>query len=310
MEADGSFKFVTSAKETGQPKTSVIIVTYNSFSDISQCVDSIVSNTSLPYEIIIVDNASSDDTQDYLKKLANAKIILNSTNHGFSKACNQGIKEARGEYIILLNPDTMITPGWDMKLIAHFKNGVGAVGPLSNYVAGFQKVRLYTKEKLSGQIDINDLAERLYQRNKGKGIETKLLIGFCLMIKRKVIERVGLLDEDLFLGNDDLEFSLRLRNNGYKLLVATDTFIYHKGQASFDSEPLEKTKKLIQESTDILYGKLASYYGAGQVPSARKLWGIGWFQPSKDARAKVKLTSITYNQLEYTSSASKVLVLS
>ncbi|MDA3835588.1 MAG: glycosyltransferase, partial [Spirochaetales bacterium] len=285
------------------PLASIIIVTYNSLPDVKQCVSSIVSNTSLLYELIIVDNSSTDGTQEYLKTLANAKTILNSTNNGFSRACNQGIKEAEGDYIVLLNPDTAVTKNWDARMIAHFKEGVGAVGPVSNYVAGLQKFEFYKKEPVVGEIDINTLAVKLYQWNRGQGVETKLLIGFCLMIKKEVIEKIGMLDEDLFLGNDDLEYSLRLRNNGYKLLVATDTFIYHKGQASFKSEPSAKTKAIVQESTDILYKKLVKQYGSDHVPSSQELWGIDWFKPCQQINSKTKLTSIiilTHNQLEYT----------
>ena len=207
-------------------------------------------------EIIIIDNASTDGTQEYLKTLSQAKILLNRTNNGFSRACNQGIREAKGEYIVLLNPDTLITQGWDTRMIDHFKDGVGAVGPISNYVAGVQRGDLYLKGNLNGERDIEGLAARFYQWNRGQAVETKLLIGFCLVLKREVIDKVGLLDEELFLGNDDLEYSLRLRRHGYKLLVATDTFIYHKGQASFQSELQSYTQRLVQESTDILYEKL------------------------------------------------------
>ncbi|MDY6953410.1 MAG: glycosyltransferase, partial [Thermodesulfobacteriota bacterium] len=301
VDGAGNFTFAPSSQADMPIKTSIIIVTYNSLADIRKCVDSIVRHTSFPYEIIVVDNVSSDGTQDYLKTLKRAKVILNATNNGFSRGCNQGIAQARGDYIVLLNPDTMVTQGWDGRLMAHFQESVGAVGPVSNYVAGLQKVELYSDEKPSGHIDIKGLQDSLYQRNRGRSVETKLLIGFCFMIKREVIEDVGMLDEDLFLGNDDLELSLRLRNKGHKLLVATDTFVYHKGQASFQSEPSEKTKRLVQESTDALYRKLQDQYGRDQVPSPQTLWGIDWFKPSAKAGRKVtSIVILAHNQLPYT----------
>lgn len=257
--------------------TSIIIVTYNSLSDIKLCFDSITANTALPYEIIVVDNASTDGSQELLKSLTVRKIILNKSNIGFSKACNQGIIEARGEYIVLLNPDTVVTQGWDINMVAHFQDKTGAVGPVSNYVAGLQKYENYIKENLSGEINVYELASKVYNWNKCKGIETKLLIGFCLMIKREVIDDVGMLDEDLFLGNEDLEYSLRLRNKGYRLIVATDTFIYHKGQSSFNSEPETKTKSLVLESAGILHRKLVKLYGEDKVPSSTELWGCEIF---------------------------------
>jgi GT2 family glycosyltransferase/glycosyltransferase involved in cell wall biosynthesis len=315
---------------------SIILVTYNSINEIKPCLESISQYTKNPYEVIIIDNASKDGTSEYLQTLTDIKLILNQENKGFARACNQGIKKASGEYIVLLNPDTIVTRDWDSRLMAHLQAGVGAVGPISNYVAGLQRCDLYLKEELRGKKDIDGLAARFYQWNRGQAIETKLLIGFCLMLKRKVLDRVGLLDEDLYLGNEDLEYSLRIRQNGYKLMVATDTFIYHKGQASFQSEPQAYTQKLVQESTDILFEKLKKIYKNGRVPASQEIWGIDWFKPSpsllnhtstnivlntagKSHRAGYRsrtteyesrsqdhnktLTSIvilTYNQLEYT----------
>ena len=283
--------------------TSIVIVTYNSMGEIEPCLKSIVANTRLPYEIIVVDNVSTDGTQEYLKNLANVKVIQNTINNGFSKGTNQGIREATGAYIVMLNPDTMVTKGWDEQLIAHFKGDVGAVGPVSNYVAGLQKFELYCDERLTGAVDLNALQARLYRNNAGQGVETKLLIGFCLMTRRDVIEKNGMLDEDLFLGNDDLEFSWRLREAGYRLQVATDTFVYHKGQASFNTEPSAKTKRLVQESTDALYRKLVQHYTPDPVPSGEELWGIAWFRPSTERPKDEQLVSIVilaHNELEYT----------
>ena len=289
--------------EKNDNKVSIIIVTYNSVQDIQPCIQSIRSNTSISHETIVVDNSSSDGTREYLKTRKDINVILNNMNNGFSYATNQGIKASKGEYIVLLNPDTIVTKNWASRIISHFKEGVGAVGPVSNYVAGLQKFEFYRREPITGEMNIDTLAEKTYQWNKGKGVETKLLIGFCLMIKRDVMENVGMLNEDLFLGSDDLEYSWRLRNNGYSLVVATDTFIYHKGQSSFKSEPDQKMKQFTQESQDVLYAKLEAHYGKGLVPSSSELWGMDWFKPGALVEANPKLTSIVilaHNQLEYT----------
>ena len=262
---------------------SIIIVTYNSLTDIVQCLSSIQTHTNLPYEVIIIDNNSTDGTRDYLKNLKGFHVIMNDENIGFVKACNQGIQIARGEYIVLLNPDTAVTTDWAWHMLLHFKKGVGAVGPVSNYVAGKQKCELYLKDNFSGDINIDHLAQKIYAWNRGRSVETKLLIGFCLMLSKEVVDKVGMLDEDLFLGNDDLELSLRIRNNGYSLLVATDTFIYHKGQASFKTEKVSTTSRLLQESADKLYEKLENIYGKDNIPSTRELWDLDdWFvRPSQ-----------------------------
>jgi len=279
---------------------SIVIVTYNSLPDIGQCLSSIQAQTNLPHEIIVVDNNSNDGTKELLKELNGCTVILNNENMGFSRATNEGIKKASGEYIVLLNPDTIVTADWAWHMMLHFKKRVGAVGPISNYVAGLQKMELYLRENLATKLPIEGLAQKYVEWNRGKSLESKLLIGFCLMIPRFVIEQIGMLDEDLFLGSDDLEYSHRLRTNGFKLMVATDTFIYHKGQASFKTEPSYKMKQLTQESQDTLFRKLEKYYGRGKVPSSQELWDMNWFKPTNRPSNLTSIIILTFNQLEYT----------
>jgi len=279
---------------------SIIIVTYNSLSDIGRCLSSIQAGTNLPYEVFIIDNNSTDGTKDCLRDLKGVHVIINDENIGFSKACNQGIQRASGEYIVLLNPDTAVTTDWAWRMLLHFKNGVGAVGPVSNYVAGLQKHELYRKSNLE-KADINEIAKNFYAWNKNHSVETKLLIGFCMMIKRSVMDDIGLLDEDFFLGIEDLEYSWRLGQKGYKLAVATDVFIFHQGQKSFSTVLPEKNCRITQECQDKLYEKLEAYYGKGQVPSSQELWGMDWFKPSQLTRSPVtSIIILCFNQIEYT----------
>ncbi|RJP65598.1 MAG: glycosyltransferase [Ignavibacteriales bacterium] len=305
---------------------SVVVVTYNSAKDISNCLTSLALSIRSKDEVIIVDNNSSDDTHKtvkaFIKNKKNFRFIQNQKNIGFSAATNVGINASVNPYIVMLNPDTVVPKGWIDSLLYHIEkdNSVGAVGPVSNYVAGLQKMELYLKEKLNGSLTIDQVFSKLKTRNDGVSVESKLLTGFCLMAKKDVIKNLGFLDEKLFLGNDDLDLCWRLRLNNYKLLVATDTFVYHKGQQSFKTEKKSKTDDLVQQSTDALYLKLKEHYGEGNVPSPLELWGMDWFKPTNadfNVNAKIAETSIaqsenqnnsrtasiivaTYNQLEYT----------
>lgn len=295
------------------PTTSIIIVTYNSEASIRMCLDSVLENTRAAATVVVVDNASTDNTRailaEYGKRIT---TILNDENLGFSAACNQGINATDGDFVVLLNPDTLVTPGWLRQLLAHFKPDVGAVGPLSDYVAGQQKFQLYLPEDRPPKLNLQSLLEVLRRHNDGKAVETKLLIGFCMVLSRAALNEVGLLDESLFLGNDDLDISWRLRNAGYKLLVATDTFVHHEGQVSFKTEAKSKTDALVQQSTDRLYEKLVAHYGEGNVPPPMELWGINWFTPGQarfrkknipTAETPAGLTSIiilVHNRLELT----------
>ncbi|MDB5106392.1 MAG: hypothetical protein JWP91_4081 [Fibrobacteres bacterium] len=289
---------MSSAINSRKPLYSVIIVTYNSSGNIRVCLDSLRrcghsadARAAGSHEIIVVDNNSRDGTQDYLRAQDDIRPILNTENNGFSKGCNQGAAIAKGEYLVFLNPDTLATEGWTDTMARYFKDPqVGAVGPVSNYVAGLQRLDMNLPPAWrdastipgNGAVEVSEnVARILRESNTGKGVVTKLLIGFCLMMERSRFESLGGMDENLFLGNDDLDLSWRLRNLGLKLVVASDAFIFHEGQKSFKTEAKSHVDRLTQESTDEMYVKLVEHYGGrDKVPSAIELWGIGWFSPS------------------------------
>lgn len=264
---------------------SIIIVTYNSAATIAPCVESVLATMREGDEIILVDNASQDATPQILRDLAEqnsrVKIQLSPENLGFSAGTNLGIKHSQGHHIVLLNPDTHVFPGWLDQLIEGANlPSVGAVGPTSDYVAGLQKWQWHAPANLGHDSPIEDIAESLARVNRGRFVETKLLIGFCMLVPRAVLDQVGLLDEELFLGNDDLDLSWRLQLAGLRLLVATGAFVHHVGQVSFKTEPSERTQRLVQESTDALARKLVRHYGPGRVPLPQELWEISWFSPT------------------------------
>lgn len=271
---------VRAALSSSPPRVSIVVVTYNSAADLPFLVNSLRAHTDEPYELIVVDNGSRDGTREILAGLEGSRVVLNQENAGFPRATNQGIALARGEFLVLLNPDTAVTPGWTRRLRAHLAPGVGAVGPVSNYVWAGQHLVRHLNRPFGDTITIEEVAALLAGENGGRASETRLLTGFCLMLPREVVRRVGRLDEDLFLGNDDLEYCWRLRREGYRLLIARDVFVYHRGQASFASEPPERTAGLVQQSSDALQRKLEIAYGAGHVPAPETMWGIGWFRPS------------------------------
>lgn len=307
------------ASKTGRPSVSIVIVTYNSKATIAACLQSVAASLSPDDEVVLVDNASRDETVLLCEQMIHGhsqfKSIRNDVNAGFSKATNQGILATGNPLVVLLNPDTIVPARWLDALSRHIENDIGAVGPVSNYVAGLQKMELYQQGPLPSEASIDGIARFFQVWNDRQSIETRLLIGFCMMIRRDVLEKIGYLDDELFLGNDDLDISWRLRLNGYRLKVATDVFVFHYGQISFSSEPDGTTKRLIQESTDHLYRKLVANYAPESVPSPQDLWGIDWFNPSveviteaesarqRETSFKKPLTSIiilTWNQLALT----------
>ncbi len=282
------------------PRYSIIVVSYNSLAHLQATLEAArLCLAAEPGgadcgEIVVVDNASRDGTGAWLKAQPWLKAILNTDNRGFSAACNQGAAESRGEFLLFLNPDTWATPGCLGRMAKQMGElQVGAVGPLSNYVAGLQRIdahwpgeagSLESLPGLNARGKAESIASGLAHYRHGQGVDTRLLIGFCLMMRRDLYRNMGGMDEDLFLGNDDLDLSWRLREKGFRLRVAVDAFVWHEGQKSFQTEPKEKMNRLVQESTDALYRKLVRHYGSpGAVPSPMSLWGMDWFKPSAAA---------------------------
>lgn len=106
---------------------------------------------------------------------------------------------------------------------------------------------------------------------------TKLLMGFCIMIRRSVLDEVGLLDENLVLGSDDLELCWRLSTHEFRLAIARDVYVEHRAGTSFESLPKRQISAKLKQSTKALKSKLEAYYGENRVPTSTELWGIDIF---------------------------------
>lgn len=262
---------------------SIVIVTFNSHSTITKCVTSVLETTHEDVEVIVVDNASSDSTLDLVQAIGSSRvqIISSAENLGYSKSANLGLRASLGEALILLNPDCEVYPGWYERLIATLhQDGVGAVGPTSDRVAGYQFVGFHLPQNVRPPIE--EIHELLESVNQSSTLETKLLIGFCMATTRTVLNLVGLLDEAMTLGSDDLEFSWRLRQFGYRLLICRDVFVRHHLGVSFASVESSTVQDLVDVSDEALYRKLKGYYGDLTYLKSSDLWDCGIFDPALD----------------------------
>lgn len=215
-------------------KTSIIISTYNNLRYNRLCIESIRQMTRAgSYEIIVVDNHSTDGTVEWLKEQSDIKLVLNDENKGFPAGCNQGIRLAEdGNDILLLNNDTIVTPHWldNLQTCLYSDPSIGAVGPVTNSCANFQAISCDYKEF----VDLLKFASKVNVSDPSKWEERVRLIGFCLLMKNEVVKKIGFLDEDFGQGNyEDDDYSLRIRKAGYKLMLCNDCFIHHFGSASF-----------------------------------------------------------------------------
>lgn len=243
------------------PKVSIVIVTYNNLDLTKECLLSLEKyNNYNNCEIIIVDNMSEkDNTRKYLEEYGqshqNVKVILNDINGGFSYGNNIGIKEAVGDFVILLNNDTYVTSNWIERLISHFYSDekIGMVGPRSNNIGNEAKIDVSYKN----MDEMIEFSERLYKAKKFVQYkDIRVLAFFCVAIKREVIEKVGLLDEAFGIGMfEDDDYCERVKAAGYKLVCADDVFIHHHLGASFDKEPLEWKQNLFKKNKAVYESK-------------------------------------------------------
>lgn len=216
---------------------SIVILTFNQLTYTKECVESIRKHTSEPHEIIFVDNGSTDGTVKWLKKLIkindNYTLIENTTNLGFSKGCNQGIKESSGEYILLLNNDVVVTKDWLSGMLECLNSApdVGIVGPMTNSISGPQMV---AHVDYSSPDQLAAYARKFRDEHRHRRIPLRRIVGFCMLFRRDLVERIGSLDESFGTGNyEDDDFCLRSALAGCRNFIAGDVFIHHHGSRSF-----------------------------------------------------------------------------
>jgi GT2 family glycosyltransferase/acetyltransferase-like isoleucine patch superfamily enzyme/2-polyprenyl-3-methyl-5-hydroxy-6-metoxy-1,4-benzoquinol methylase/Flp pilus assembly protein TadD len=219
--------------------TSIIILGYNQLALTKACLESIEKFTTVPYEIIIVDNGSNNETIEYFQQYNDVRdhvqVIFNGGNRGFAAGNNQGLALARGEYVLLLNNDTVVTDGWLSRMLAIFDNypDVGLVGPMSNYVSGPQ---LITDVPYKNMEQMHQFAKQMADEYCGQTAEFSRLVGFCLLARRAVVDRIGGLEEKFGSGNfEDDDFCIRTALAGFKARIAKDVFIHHVGGQTFQA---------------------------------------------------------------------------
>ena len=227
---------------------SIIILTLNQWKLTKQCLDSILRHTSGSYELILVDNGSTDGTRDYLREYAaqhrRVIVVANRTNRGFAAGNNQGLALATGRQVLFLNNDTVVTPGWLGNMLKLFQEHpqTGVVGPRSNRVLGKQQVDGVGYKSLE---ELPAFAAAWAEKHTGESRVANRVVGFCLLARCEVINAVGGLDEQFGSGNfEDDDFCVRAHLAGFETRIADDSFVHHVGNATFTGAGIDYAKAM------------------------------------------------------------------
>ena len=226
------------------PTVSILIVTHNSAEFVRPCLESITRNTTYPnYEVIVADNGSEDGTpalvQSMMKVNPNIRFIAEVANTGYSRANNRVARESRGAYLIFLNADTIVTPGWVERLIrpSRADASVGVVVAVTNFAGNETCIKV----DYSDTPQMERFAQVLAQKRMGLTMDISVAPLFCTLVPRHVWEEVGELDERYEVGMfEDDDFSLRVLRSGRRVVTAEDCFVHHFGHGSFRKMPREQ----------------------------------------------------------------------
>lgn len=233
---------------------SVIVVNYNSGAIISQCLQSILQQKNVSFEIIVVDNASSDNSIEVIKKLStnenNINLIGNQNNLGFGKANNLAFKQALGRYILLLNPDANFLADQDLEKLVSFMDQQPSLGMVGPAVIKNNKPTL-PRKAYPGEKNI----QKAFGDLPGK---IAWIIGACMLIRSEAYRAIHGFDEDYFLYAEETDLCLRLRKNGWSIGYLEAVRVNHIGGFSENKTPSKELWQKKQNSIHLFYQKTYS----------------------------------------------------
>lgn len=226
-----------SSPESGDATISIVIVTHNSRDFVDACLHSIRRYTVYPrYEVWVVDNDSRDDTRQLVAKYCAAdqrvRLIRLASNLGFAAATNIGAARAGGEFLVMLNIDTVVTSGWLGRLVRHVEQdpNIGAVIAVTNSTGNEARINIPYRTPA----ELQEFSASLAQQKEGQSLEIAVAPLYCVLTPRKVWDQAGGLDPRFKIGMfEDDDFSLKIRESGLKIVCAEDCFVHHFGRGAF-----------------------------------------------------------------------------
>ena len=239
---------------------SIIIVNYNVKHHLRECLQSIYRSTKrASFEITVVDNNSTDGSVDMVKsEFPEVKLIENCQNFGFAKANNQALKENKGRYVLLLNPDTVVLPNALDRMVEFMDENprTGALGCKLLYPDGSLQPSCRSFPTLITAFFENTGLEKLFLRNRIMGRhrighwdyndirEVDQPMGSALMVRREAITQVGLMDEQFHMYYEDVDWCFRIKKRGWKIyFIPLAQIIHYGGQSAWPNMPKMKIQR-------------------------------------------------------------------
>lgn len=254
--------------------TSIVILSYNIKDILKGCIQSIRNTCpESAYELVVVDNASDDGAAEWLKEQTDLVLQCNSENFGFAGGCNQGIELSSPQNdILLLNNDTIVPPNalfW-LRIGLYERATVGAVGPITNYAGNDQAL----SEELGSVQEYLKAAAQICAPIPDPYENKVWLVGFAMLIKRRVLEEVGLLDTRYEWGNfEDNDYGMRVTQAGYELLLCYNSFIYHYGSLNMAKDEA-KYRRFMAKNRQVFLDKWGidiSYYSYARIELVERI---------------------------------------
>ena len=221
----------------------IIIPVYNGYDDLQLCMPSVLKHTDLTkHRLILINDCSPDERiAPYLDSFAGEHILVlhNEKNMGFSANVNKGMAQSEDRDVLLLNSDTIVTAGWLDKIIAcaYREESIGTVTPLSNSATLCSVPVMCQDNPMPENVTVEEYAGLIETCSLIRYPRITVAVGFCMYIKRSVIDDIGVFDAETFgrgYGEEN-DFCNRAEQAGYHHVMCDDTFVYHKGTASFDT---------------------------------------------------------------------------
>lgn len=264
-----------------RPEVSVVVINYNGLEHLELCLGALGRQTHRDFEVVLVDNGSTDGSEDYVRShFPHVRIVRLEKNAGFCGGNNAGIRAARGDLIALLNNDTEVQPRWLEALCAALRRDPSAG------LCASRMIRFWERSVLDNAGDLMTPGGFALERGRGEPDGAEFagdceVFGACAgaaLYRRSMFDEIGLLDEGFFLTYEDLDLSFRARLAGYRCLYAADAGVYHKVRGTMNRFPAQQVFQSQRNIEWVWLKNMPGWLMVKYLPHRLLYWmGSAWF---------------------------------